>query len=100
MNMEPKYCNCCGRLLDDIKKECLDNDEVDDCGNYRYGDHFYCSSNDAIYSFKLELQYCEYCGAKLTDDDLLCGSQTHEFWGAPCSEEMVIGYHCNCCDVT
>ena len=41
---------------------------------------------------------CENCGSKITDEDYLTDFESRgEFWGAPCSEEVVYGYSCPAC---
>jgi len=44
-----------------------------------------------------ELVYCSECGEKLADTDIIIGKEYHEFWGAPCHEDIVVGYECGCC---
>jgi hypothetical protein len=44
------------------------------------------------------LKYCRECGAVLQDDDIHTVREGRgEFWGAPCYEEVIIGYNCPAC---
>ena len=43
-------------------------------------------------------QRCESCGKIITEEEYITNFESRgEFWGAPCSEEVVIGYHCKEC---
>jgi len=41
---------------------------------------------------------CDECDKELVDEEIITVFESRgEFWGAPCSEEVVIGYECvNC----
>ena len=95
--MEPEYCYCCGRLLEDIKQDCIDLGVMYDCGLLSYMHHEYSPEYDTIYPLDSTLHCCEYCGEPLARDDIIVKREPHEFWGAPCSEELVVGYHCHSC---
>jgi len=94
---KPKYCECCGRLLADIKKECLKHGTVTKTNCFDYNGHEYHLKHDAVYPKNHTLAYCEFCGAKLEDDDIKLSTENHEFWGAPCSETFIAGYRCKNC---
>lgn len=41
---------------------------------------------------------CDECGEELYDEDIITVWEDRgEFWGAPCQEEIVIGYECSHC---
>lgn len=44
-----------------------------------------------------EYKYCPYCGIKYGYEDIITGREYEEFWGAPCSYEVVIGVECHNC---
>ena len=41
--------------------------------------------------------YCSDCKKEIQDEDLVTINEEREFWGAPCFEEIVIGYECSKC---
>ena len=44
---------------------------------------------------------CDECKAELQDEDIHSVYESRgEFWGAPCSEEVVTGYTCKNCGHT
>lgn len=47
-----------------------------------------------------ELNYCPYCGEKYADEDFITAREHEEFWGAPCSYEIIIGVRCSYCGET
>lgn len=98
MMCELKYCGCCGCSLDDLKRLCIENGTLESDGCYQDGDHLYYPKHDWLYGTN-EIVYCEYCGVKLNDDDILIGHEHHEFWGTRCSEETVVGYRCHSCGI-
>jgi len=97
---KPKYCYCCGRLNEHIKNECIQYGVITHEGHCRrLGNHEYFINDDEVYSSG-NIEYCEYCGAKLNrDEDYIIGVEYHEFHGAPCSEELIIGYRCKSCGI-
>lgn len=100
-----KYCGCCGKLIDDIRKECIECGTYDDSYDVYRHNHHECYMADSeidgglVYTKNLELTYCEHCGAPLGDEDVLFCTESHEFWGAPGPEEFVLGYRCSNCGV-
>lgn len=40
---------------------------------------------------------CDECGEVLADDDIITEQEGREFWGAPCSETVPVGYKCHHC---
>lgn len=92
--METEYCPCCGRkkstIMKFLKKQKSKDKKKIWKGHtlYKGKDYFYDSD---------ELVYCENCGGKLDDEDIHQVSESRgEFWGAPCSETVIIGYKCKC----
>lgn len=41
---------------------------------------------------------CEICLSKLSDEDYIKEKEIHDYWGAPCSQEIVTGYNCSICN--
>jgi len=90
------YCMCCGRKVEKIWKFLLKqpikaNDVSEWKGHNRYKDsnHFYDTG---------KCDYCEECGKELDDEELHSVWESRgEFWGAPCSEQMLVGYKCGSC---
>ncbi len=90
------YCECCGRMIDEIKLECMCEGEQH--GQYLVsGVHRYHVKGDWVDTNDSELRFCGCCGAKLTDSDIKYEYESHEFWGALCSERIILGYHCEEC---
>ncbi len=84
-----KYCECCGKLSADILKTLKDGKEIKNHKLSSNGQYFYDGNN---------LDYCGYCGEKLDEEDIRTANESRgEFWGAPCSECIVIGYNCPHC---
>jgi len=45
-----------------------------------------------------ETEKCDNCGATLKPEDIMTIEEPRgEFWGAPCSETVAIGYVCSKC---
>jgi hypothetical protein len=43
-------------------------------------------------------EYCTECGARLDDENIHSVWESRgEFWGAPCSEQVLTGYTCQAC---
>jgi len=41
---------------------------------------------------------CDECKKELLDEEIITQFESRgEFWGAPCSEEIVTGYKCSSC---
>jgi hypothetical protein len=74
------FCESCGKELIYFDEDAEEFVEMDycSCGGY-------------------SLEYCSECGEKLDDEDIRTVRERHEFWGAPCSEEIIVGYHCHEC---
>lgn len=93
-----EYCSCCGRLITEIRSECIEKGQHDKtCNSYVYGHHEYFVKEDELYTDG-EILFCEYCGTRLDDEDFRFDYEHHEFWGAPCTERMLSGYYCHVCD--
>ena len=41
---------------------------------------------------------CPICKTTITEDMYITGQESHEFWGTPCHETIVIGFKCGNCD--
>lgn len=73
MSDEWLYCESCGAELLVPNARC---DECDGC----------------------DLAYCPWCGNKYADDDYHTVWESRgEFWGAPCSEEVIDYVTCHYC---
>lgn len=96
--MTNEYCECCGRLSEDIMNE-LENAEPDNTGNIVWEGHKLVESNGKkFYYDNNRLEYCGFCGEKLEENDILTTNESRgEFWGAPCNETTITGYRCSYC---
>jgi hypothetical protein len=75
------FCESCGKELMYFDEDASEFVEMEHCS---------CGG--------CELVYCGNCGEKLDDDDIRQVWESRgEFWGAPCSECMVVGYCCHEC---
>lgn len=97
LNMEyhGKYCICCGMLSVKVWKR-LHEEGVTQKKKIVWNNHYAYDGADSFYDSNM-LKYCAACGVKLKDDDILTISQSSQFWGAPCSETIVVGYKCGAC---
>jgi len=92
-----KYCECCGKKNIDIWNQ-LQQQPIDDKGNRVWEGHKQYANTDYFYSGSTHLEYCTDCGEKLDDEDIRTASESRgEFWGAPCSETIVVGFECSSC---
>lgn len=48
-------------------------------------------------SVNMQLDQCSECSAVIQDEDYIIEYESHEFWGTPCNEVIVIGYTCRNC---
>jgi len=97
-DMVGKYCECCGRkntkVWKFLMKQPLENNVRVWKGHKIYND------NDYFYDGGSS-DYCHKCGTKLDDEDIRTSTESRgEFWGAPCSETIVVGYKCHGCGYT
>ncbi|MBW3011541.1 hypothetical protein KY326_04960 [Candidatus Woesearchaeota archaeon] len=101
-----KFCECCGKPNEEVWAE-LKEGKPDEHGKIwdKEHMHFTYASNekrsysiDYFYSQDLHCNNCEECGEKLSDEDMHSVFESRgEFWGAPCREEVLTGYHCQNC---
>ena len=98
-----KYCQCCGRKNDSIWKYLQKAKIIKVPGSlgrsYReWKGHKVWEDKDYFYDNSCKLEYCNECGNKLKDEDIKTQNESRgEFWGAPCSETIVIGFKCSSC---
>ena len=41
--------------------------------------------------------FCSECKEKLEEEDFIIEYESREFWGAPCTESICVGYKCSKC---
>lgn len=98
-----KYCICCGKKNKHIwlflSKAKVINVPGSLGRSYReWRGHKAWENNDYFYTESCNLDYCTECGNELDDEDVITVNESRgEFWGAPCSETIVTGYHCSHC---
>ena len=93
------YCECCGRKNDDILRKLHEQEWSNDKHPTRkWEGHFHFKSHpDDIY-YSNYLKYCSNCGELLNGEDIKTIRESRgEFWGAPCSETIIVGYMCSKC---
>lgn len=91
-----RYCECCGRKNTKIWKFLMKQPLNDkkfriwhNHKNYVNDDYFYDEGSS---------NFCCDCGTKLDDEDIKTSTESRgEFWGAPCSETIIVGYKCPSC---
>lgn len=89
------FCMCCGRKATKIWKFLLKQPVID--RKQKWKGHTRYADNDYFYDTN-RCEYCEKCGRELDDEDLHSVWESRgEFWGAPCSENILIGYKCGGC---
>jgi len=105
-----RFCMCCGRKNEKIWHFLMKQPWIDMKGTIGHkrkewkGHKFYEGNQgfgERNYFYDTnELNYCSNCGEKLDEEFDIHGVNEGrgEFWGAPCSEYVITGYHCHSCD--
>jgi len=99
LNMEfhTKYCVCCGELSEEIWRGLHEEGEKRPKSESKmWKGHVVFGDADYFYDTN-KLKFCGACGVELKEGDVLTEREASAFWGAPCSEEIVIGYKCSNC---
>jgi len=99
-----KYCLCCGRKSQYIWNKLLEA-KPNDRGVREWNGHMLYPSHKSLSDKQNNYFYdgnttdfCESCGERLDDEEVnSCYESRGEFWGAPCSENIVTGYKCGNC---
>ena len=95
-NEEPKYCSCCGKTKKNVMKQIM-KQEPNEKGIRIWEGHKKYPKTDYFYENN-ELEYCEYCGELLSDEDINEINESRgEFDGAPRYERVITGYTCHNC---
>lgn len=92
-----KFCVCCGRSMEEIFKELMVQEPKD--GKLEWKGHYLNVLDDVwIDQHSCTIAFCEDCGTELSDEDFKTSYESRgEFWGAPCSEQVLLGYTCHDC---
>lgn len=101
-DLADKYCQCCGRknikIWNFLMKQPISKSPNNSTPFRIWNGHKVYGEHDYFYECGIHLEYCTDCGAKLDDEDIKTATESRgEFWGAPCSETIVVGVHCHTC---
>jgi len=96
--MEPKYCECCGISLDELRNEIKENGipVVEGGKQLKCGKHFLTERGE-VYSYSIYMDYCSDCGAKLEYEDYMLIYESHPWGSTTATETLIGGYKCHAC---
>ena len=101
-NYHGKFCSCCGRKSITIWNKLLEQ-KPDESGQKKWKEHTLyppsspCGKNNTFYDTNITV-FCENCGLELDDEEFNTVMESRgECHGAPCSEQVLLGYKCEKC---
>jgi len=92
------FCECCGKRESYLIKKCLEKGKNVQNGGKEYKGHTYYAERNNLYGKSCHCDYCRNCGEALSDENMHSEFESRgDYWGAGCSEEMLLGYTCSNC---